>query len=221
MRFFLLLAFLAGSAFAAEIPPELAAALKTFRSDGPRNWSFTQTTTGDNHHYVERYDATRLVPERWSLLESNGHPPSADEQHAYQLNHANHFGAGPRLAESFDLSTLQTLADSAETATYRCRLVPGSTGDKTARFLTATLTLHKPTHTLVAIELASENEFSPAFLVRISAMKTTMTYSLPAADRPSLPQQVTTHLRGRAFYFKSLDADMVVTYTDYIRVRRP
>ena len=48
-------------------------------------------------------------------------------------------------------------------------------------------------------------------------MKTAMTYSLPDGATPSLPQTVTTHLRGRAFYFKSLDADMTVAYTDYVK----
>jgi hypothetical protein len=220
MRFFLLLALLTGSALGAAVPPDLAAALKTFRADGPRGWSFTQITTGDNHHYVERYDASRLEPERWSLVESEGHPPSADEQHAYMQNHTNRSGAGPQLAEAFDLSTVEPVADTADYASYRCRLRPGSSGDKTARFLTATLRVHKPTHTIVSVELASAGEFSPAFIMTISEMKTTMTYSLPAADRPSLLQKVTTHLRGRAFYFKSLDADMTVTYTDYKRVSR-
>ncbi len=46
-------------------------------------------------------------------------------------------------------------------------------------------------------------------------MNTVMTYHLPAGDRPSLPQKVSTRVRGRAFLFKSLDADMAVTFSDY------
>jgi hypothetical protein len=41
---------------------------------------------------------------------------------------------------------------------------------------------------------------------------------VPTADRPSLPQTVTPHVRGTAFIFKSLDAGMTVTFSDYERV---
>jgi hypothetical protein len=42
-----------------------------------------------------------------------------------------------------------------------------------------------------------------------------MDYSLPTADRPSLLLSVTLKVRGRAFWFKSLDQDMTVTYSDH------
>ena len=43
-----------------------------------------------------------------------------------------------------------------------------------------------------------------------------MTYSLPSDDKPSLPQQVVTRVRGRAFLFKSLDGDLTVTFSEPI-----
>jgi hypothetical protein len=46
-------------------------------------------------------------------------------------------------------------------------------------------------------------------------MRTTMAYMPPSGDTPALPMSVTTRVRGRAFLFKSLDADMTVTYSDY------
>ena len=48
-------------------------------------------------------------------------------------------------------------------------------------------------------------------------MKTVMTYSLPSANTPSLPLTVATHLRGRAFLVKSLDAEMTVVFSDYAK----
>ena len=45
-----------------------------------------------------------------------------------------------------------------------------------------------------------------------------MTYSLPTPDgRPSLPQRVSTTLRGTAFWVKSLDAEMTVEFSGYER----
>ena len=80
-----------------------------------------------------------------------------------------------------------------------------------------TLVVHKPTHTVESLEISNDGEFQPTWGVTIAEMKTAMTYSLPDGATPSLPQRVTTHLRGRAFYFKSLDADMTVAYTDYVK----
>lgn len=51
-------------------------------------------------------------------------------------------------------------------------------------------------------------------------MKTTMTYSQPEGDRPSLLQKSVTHVLGRAFWVKSLDADTTVTFFDYEPLKR-
>jgi hypothetical protein len=59
--------------------------------------------------------------------------------------------------------------------------------------------------------------FVPSFGVKIEQMQTTMTYSLPTQDQPSLLQSVVTRLRGTAFWIKSIDADMVVAYSAYAR----
>jgi hypothetical protein len=53
------------------------------------------------------------------------------------------------------------------------------------------------------------------FIVKINEAKTTITYSLPESGRPSLLQQIVVHIRGRALWFKSLDEDMTVAYSDH------
>jgi hypothetical protein len=216
MRFWVLFFALASAALAA-VPPELAAALENFRAEPAKGWSFTQTSVGDGKSTVEHCDAAKPEFERWTLVQQNGREPTADEEQNYFEIHTRRSrnGTAPKLTEQFDLATLETVSDSAERAIYRLRFKPGETGDRTSEFLRITLVLHKPTKTIESIELASVSEFSPTFGVKIAEMKTTMTYSLPSDDRPSLPQTVTTRLRGRAFFFKSLDADMTVTFADY------
>jgi len=224
MRLILLFCALAATAFAAVAPKhaELAAALQTFGTEGPRGWSFTQTTAGEGHSRIERYDAARPDFERWTLLQEDGRAPTADELQDYRekLSRRSRGGTAPRLADQLDLSTVEIVADTSDRTTYRCRLKPGEPCDLTAKFLAATLVLHKPTQTIESFALAATEPFSPSFGVNIAEMKTTMTYSLPAGDRPSLLQKTTTCLRGRAFYFKSLDADLTVTFTDYERAHR-
>ncbi len=221
MRFVVLFCALASATFGA-VPPGLAEALKTFRTDGPRGWAFTQTTAAEGKSLAERFDPMKRDIARWELVQQNGRAPTADERRDYlaDLKHRAQGETAPKLTEQFDLGTLETVSDNPERATYRLRLKPGEAGDKTAAYLRITLVLHKPSHTIETLEVASAAPFSPTFGVNITEMKTLMTYSLPAGDRPSLPQKVTTRLRGRAFWVKSLDADMTVTFSDYVRAGR-
>lgn len=216
MRLFFLFCGLVGAACAA-VPADLAAALKAFRTDAPRGWSFTQTTTAEGRSRVEHYDAAKPEFDRWTLLKENDRVPGADEQTDYKqkLTRRSRNGTAPVLTDQIDTTAPEVVSDTPERATYRCRLKPGESGDKTAQFLRVTLVVHKPTHTIESLEISSTGEFSPTFGVKIAEMKTVMTYSLPAGDTPSLPQGITTRLRGRAFLVKSLDADMSVTYVSY------
>ena len=208
------------SAALAAVPLELTVALETYRGDPPRGWSFTQTTAAQGKSTVERCDALKPEFDRWSLLQKDGRAPTADETKDYDemRSRRSRGGTAPKLTDQFDLTTLEVASDNPERPTFRLRLKQGESGDKTAAFLRLTLVLHKPTRTIESLELASTGEFHPTIGVTILEMKTVMTYSLPAADRPSMPLLVTTRLRGDAFYVKSLDADMTVTFSDFERV---
>lgn len=221
MRFVLLLFALAVSA-AAAVPPALDAALRAFRSDPPKGWSFTQTTAATGESTVERHDATKIEFERWSLLQKNGRAPAVAElrEYADARSRRSRTGTAPKLVEQLRLETTELVSETPERATYRCRLRPGESGDKTAAFLRATLVLHKPTGSIESVELASVEPFAPTFGVKIRELHTLMTYSLPAGDTPSLPQRVLTRVRGTAFWFKSLDAEMTVTYSDFVQSGR-
>lgn len=218
MRFFLLLCVITATALAAA-PRELTSALETFRSDPPHGWSFTQTTSAEGKSTVERCEAAKPEFERWTLVQKDGRAPTPDEMKDYAeaRSRRSRTGTAPKLADQFVLEAIETVADTPDRTTYRCPLRRGESHDKTAQFLRATIVLHKPTHTIESVELASTGEFSPTFGVTITELKTQMTYSLPADGAPSLPQRVATHVRGRAFLFKSLDGEMTVTFSDYAR----
>ena len=219
MRLLLTFVLLVGSVFAA-VPPELEAALKNFHGDAPRGWSFTQTTKAEGKSTVERSNAARPEFDRWSLVQKDGRAPTAAELNDYgeARSRRSRNGTAPNLADQFDLASLEVVSTTAEHATYRFRLRPGESRDRTAAFLRATVVLHKPTRSIESIELTNTGEFSPAFGVKIAALKTLMTYTLPAGQTPSLPEKVETQVRGRAFLFKSLDAEMTVTFSDYVHV---
>ncbi len=220
MRLILFLASLVACAHAAP-PPELVAALRTFRTEPPPGWSFTQTTSGAGKSTVERCDAAKPDFDRWALVQQDGRAPTDDEARRYAEGRTRRSrgGVAPTIASQLDLAAVETLRSDAERATFRCPLKRPESGDKTAEFLRATIVLHKPTQTIESLELGSIAEFKPTFGVTVAEMRTTMTYSLPRGATPSLPQKVAVKMRGRAFLVKSLDADLSVTFSDYVRVK--
>ena len=218
LRPLLLLSVMAVPVFAAP-PRGLTDALNNFRADAPRGWSFTQATVAEGKSTVERCDAAKPQFECWSLIQKDGRTPTADEARDYTeiRSRRSRGGTAPKITDQFDLHTAVIVTDTPEREVYRLRLKPGETDDHTAAFLRVTVTIDKRSHSITSIELASTGEFSPTFAVKIAELVTTLTYSVPTGDRPSLPNAVTTHVRGRAFLFKSLDADMTVTFADYER----
>lgn len=217
MRFLLLLSFLVSTALAA-VPTELDAALKQFRAEPPPGWSYTLTSVGEGQSMVEHCDAARPEFDRWTLVQKNGKPPTADEARDYRelRTRRSRGGTAPKLVEQLDLATLETLGTDGDRSTFRCRLKPGDGGDNVAASLRATLVVHRPSHAIESIELASTGEFSPSMVVKVAEMNTRMTYHRPEDNRPALPREVLTRVRGRAFFFKSLDAEMTVTFSDYV-----
>jgi hypothetical protein len=208
---------------AAAVPPALDAALKNFRGEAPRGWSYTQTTTAEGKSTVERHDASKPEFERWSLVQKDGRAPTADELKDYSdaRSRRSRTGTAPKLVDQLLLDTIETVAETPERVTYRFRVRPGESRDQTAAFLRATVVLHQPTGTLESFVLANVEPFAPTFGVKISELRTLMTYSLPGGDTPSLPQKVVTRVRGTAFWLKSLDAEMTVIFSDYTKAGRP
>ncbi|MSU65988.1 MAG: hypothetical protein EXS38_07795 [Opitutus sp.] len=201
-------------------PPEFTAALKNFQSDAPRGWSFVQTTVAEGKSLVERSDAARPEFDRWSLLEKDGRTPQPGElkDYADARSRRSRSGTAPRITEQFNLATVEVLNETLERVTYRCALRPGEARDNVAAFLRATTIVHKPTQTIESLKISNTGEFNPTIGVKITEMKTVMTYSRPTAETPSLPQIVTTRVRGRAFWMKSFDEEMTVTFSDYVFV---
>ena len=121
----------------------------------------------------------------------------------------------PALMSQIDLSRAEVVDTTPERVTYRCPVSPGESSDKVAAHLRATFVYHRSTRTILRFEIASVEPFSPTFGVSIEDMRTTIAYSLPSPERPSVIEKVSTRVRGRAFLFKSLDQDMDITYSDY------
>lgn len=217
MRPLFSLLLLASVALAGPIPPELATALADFRTEGPKGWSFTQTTEADGKSLVERFDPLKSDFLRWSLVRKDGREPTADETRDYREKQTRRTGGqtAPNVKDQINPSTCELITDDGTRATWTFRLLPGGSEDRSAEHMAATFTLHRPTGTIERVELASVEPFSPMFSVSVAEARTILTYSLPEGDRPALLNAVSMRVRGKAMWFKSLDSDLTVVFSDY------
>jgi len=202
---------------ASAMPPELDRALKLFRAEGARGWAFNQTTESGGKSLIEHFDPTKPEFSRWTLLQKNGVTPSESDLKEFQERLSRRAGGStaPNVKDQIDPASCELVQTDETRASYRFHLRAGGPDDSSAVHMTATFTLHKPTATIEKVELASFEPFAPMFMVKIKEAKTTMTYSLPENGRPSLLLKITMGIRGRALWFKSLDEDMTVTYSDH------
>jgi len=217
LRFFLLAALSFPALHAGPVPPELAHALKLFRAEGARSWAFTQTTESGGKSLVERFDPAKPDFSQWTLLKKDGNAPTAPELKDYQdrLSRRTSGGTAPNVKDQIDPASCELVHDEGDRVAYRFHLQPGGTDDRSAAHMIATFTLHKSTATIEKVELNAFEPFSPMFTVKITKAETTMLYSVPDMDHPSLLRKITISIRGHAMWLKSLDEDMTVTYSDH------
>ena len=197
--------------------PELAAALEAFRTEGPKGWAFTQTTSAEDRTRVEVFDPTQPDHLKMTLVSENGAPPNADVLRRYREGQTRRTGGynAPNVKEQLDYESAELLSHENDRETWRFKLVPGADDDSSAEHMNLTLVFHTPTKTIERVELGSTEPFSPVFGVNVELARTTIEYSLPQDDgTPSLLQRISVTVRGRAFLFKSLDSDMTVVYSD-------
>ncbi|ATC65618.1 hypothetical protein CMV30_17635 [Nibricoccus aquaticus] len=202
---------------AGSVPSELEKALASFQAEGTKGWGFTQSTRSAERSLAERFDPSKPEYARWSLLQKNDRAPTEDEVKEYKdmLTRRTRGQTAPNVKDQIRPDTCEPLGVENGRARYRFQLKPGGDDDKSAEHMVVTFSLHEATGTIERVELASIQPFSPMFIVKIEEARTVITYTLPDETRPTLLQEITVRVRGRAMYFKSLDEDMTVTYSDY------
>jgi hypothetical protein len=201
----------------AQPSESLLAALAGFRTEGPKGWAFVQTSESTDRSRVESFNPLAASHLRWTLLTENGATPSAKTTESYRQQQTRRTGGqtAPNVEEQLILESAELLETANDREIWQFQLRPGAGDDSSAEHMHSTITLHVPSRTIERIELASFESFSPVFGVSVESARTRITYSLPQDDRPTLLQEIKVSIRGRAFYFKSLDSDMTVSYSDY------
>ncbi|MCC5023067.1 MAG: exo-alpha-sialidase [Candidatus Synoicihabitans palmerolidicus] len=195
----------------------LRATLDTFCTEGPKGWAFTQTTTAAGRTRVEKFDPLKPDHLKMDLVSENGNPADASELRRYRDQQTRRTGGqnAPNVKEQLDYESAELQSDDGERQTWYFRLRPCAADDSPAEHMDATLSFHLPSQTIEQIELANFEPFSPVLGVKVETARSIIHYSLPSGETPSLLQSIDVTIRGRAFFFKSLDSDMVVAYSDH------
>jgi hypothetical protein len=208
------------SVVAAELPAYFNEALAQFTSDAPRGWAYTLTTTRGSETSVERFDPSRPKGGAWMLLQRDGRAPTAEEIERYLRYKAS--STPPTARATFekgdlDHGTFMLLREDASTADFRGRFREDLKEPLLAH-LVLELKLTKQPATVQAFTLRLAGPFSPAMGVKMTALEVAMEFSPPAEGRPALPRESRSRFRGRLFFFKSIEEDLRITYSDFVRV---
>ncbi len=203
----------------AAMPSYLREALDSFNAELPAGWAYTRTTVRDQVSTTERYDPAQPAAGRWVLLRFNGQIPTADELEKYRrLRTAN-----PEPAASVNFSrgdiepgSLQLVGEDTERAEFQGSFREvAAAADKMLGHLQLRLTVNKRRPHVEKFSLRLREPYSPILGVKMNTLEVEMTFTPPAADRPSRPAASNSQFSGRIFFFSTRE-DLRVTYTDFV-----
>lgn len=202
----------------ALVPGELETALQSFRTEGPFGWSFVQTSVdAEGKSQQEHFDPAEALPFQWTLLKMNGVVPSTAELKQYQQGKSLRSSAlnAPRLEKQLDLESCVEISTTATVLQCRFKLLPSSEQGPELQKLSVRLTLDRPTSTITEVCISNDETLAPVFGVKIHKSQTTLYYSKPSDDTPSLLLKAVIELQGRAFWLKSMDQKLTITWSDH------
>lgn len=200
------------------LPAEMKDALSRFRTEGPFGWSFTQSSCdAEGKSLVETYDPVQSPPFRWELITKNGAPPNEEDKNQYRQNKVLRSSTldAPRLESRLDQDSCELIEETPLQMKCRLGLKPGDPSDESSQFMSVLLVLDRPAKTITRVEISNTRPFSPTFGVSIQHSNTSLDYSVPIGDRPSLLLGAEIRIQGRLFWLKTLDQRMTITWTGH------
>ncbi len=211
------------AAAAAAVPDYVREALGKFSPEVPAGWAYTLTTVrNEEARTTVRFDPAKPPAGQWTLLELNGRAPTAKELTQYARSRT---GGGNSAAPQgtfqrgdIDPASITLIREDADRGEFQCGFRAEATGaDKMLGHLQLRLTVNKHTPHVEKFVLALKEPYTPVLGVKMRELLVQMTFTPPAADRPSLPAMNSSHFLGRIFFI-GMEENLTLTYTDLVRV---
>lgn len=219
LRWWLLWPLLAAAPAFAEKPAYLQEALAAFTTEVPPGWAYTLKTERDDRQSVERCDPSKPPEEQWTLLLTEGRPPTPEELVKYaKFKTGRTTGATQATFKKSDIEpgSLTLVSEDARWAEYLCAFREQSIQtDKMLGHLALRLKICKQPPHVEKYTLELREPYSPVFGVKMHELVAVMTFSPPADGRPSLPLRSTSHFRGRML-FLPVEENLRLTYSDFV-----
>ena len=155
--------------------PELMQALEQFRTEGPKGWAFTQSTSSPDRSRVESFDPLQPYHLKWTLIAENNRPPEPSELEKYRQQQMQRNGAGsaPNVKEQMDYDTAELIAEDEAFSTWVFDLKASETDDSSAEHMAVRLRFHKPSQTITQVQLPEYRSASarPRILFQIPGFR--------------------------------------------------
>jgi hypothetical protein len=206
----------------AAMPTYLREALDHFSPEVPGDWAYIQTTIRNDLAITEKFDPTRPLDDRWTLLQYNGREPSpADREKYRRFKVSNPTTASQAAFRKSDIEpgSVELVREDAERADFRCSFRAEAAGsDKMLSHLSLQLTVNKQQRYIEKFLLGLNEPYSPVLGVKMNTLTVEMTFSPPTADRPSLPVVGSSRFAGRIFFIGT-EENLQVSYSAFNQVR--
>jgi len=215
---------LAVASAAAAVPDYVREALGKFNPEVPAGWAYTLTTVrNEDARTTVRFDPAKPPADQWTLLELNGRAPTAKEATQYARSRT---GGGNSSAPQgtfqrgdIDPASITLIREDADRGEFSCGFRAEATGaDKMLGHLQLRLTVNKHQPHVEKFALELKEPYSPVLGVKMRELLVRMSFSPPAAGRPSLPAVNSSHFVGRIFFI-GMEENLTLTYTDLVRVQ--
>jgi hypothetical protein len=216
-------ALLAVASAVAAVPDYVRAALGKFNPEVPAGWAYTLTTVrNDDARISARFDPAKPPADQWTLLDLNGRAPTAKETAQYARARASGGNAaapqGTFQKGDIDPASITLISEDTERGEFSCNFRAEAAGaDKMLGHLHLRLTVNKHQPHVEKFVLELKEPYSPVLGVKMRELLVQMSFTPPAADRPSLPALNSSHFLGRIFFI-GMEENLTLAYTDLVRV---
>lgn len=201
-------------------PAYLREALAGFDPAVPGGWAYTLKTERDGRQTVERCDPAKAAAAQWTLLLTDGRPPTSAELEKYAKYKAGQAGGateGSFRKSDIEPGSLVLVSEDSRWAEYRGAFrEQAANSDKMLGHLALLLRICKQPAYVEKYTLVLRDAYSPVLGVKMKELTAEMIFTAPTDDRPVLPWRNRSHFRGRLFFWP-ITEDLRLTYSDFVR----
>jgi len=182
------------------------------------DWTYTQQTNNDGEITIATNKPSREKSMRLQLLEIDGQSPSAEQLRDFSREQQKRFEEEGQQDRSFatliDVTTLQLVEQDREKTLLSFTPFIEELKDERSK-LTGSLRLNNTSGLIDTISIINTEVLKPAFSVKLKRYQTR--FSFTVVEQLLLLSHMSVDLAGKVGFFKSIDVDLAVEFSDHRR----